>query len=218
MHIKDLVRRFIGSPGYRLGMGGVVRIHTLTQMQKYIVNWEPVIASFPILKEFPDLSQGWDYLVDMLMGAQGTRDLEMWNYIDKFRQSVGKRQRVRDRVMTTDFVDFIVDQLQAEDSSFGDFKYHDSGTGVGAEDVGDSALGTTTGEARSVGTQVETDHDTYKSVATDTYAGTFAITEHGLLNAASVGELMDRTVFSAINVVSGNQIEFTFEGSFTAGG
>ena len=116
-------------------------------------------------------------------------------------------------------MDFIVDQLITETSVFGDFKYHDSGTGVGAEAVGDSVLGTPTGESLSVGTQVETDHDTYKSVATDTYAGTFAITEHGLFNHATPasGTLMDRTVFSAINVVSGNQIEFTFEGSFAAG-
>ena len=51
-----------------------------------------------------------------------------------------------------------------------------------------------------------------------TMDATEAITEHGLFNVESgVPVLMDRTKFDAINVVSGNQIEFTFEGSFAAG-
>lgn len=129
-----------------------------------------------------------------------------------------ERRVVRNRVVTTAFVDFIVDQLQTETSAFGDFKYHGMGTGSTAENVTDTALETDTGIARATGTQTETDHDTYKSVATITADATEAITEHGIFNAAEAGTLMDRTVFSAINVVSGNQIEFTFEISFTAGG
>jgi hypothetical protein len=113
---------------------------------------------------------------------------------------------VRDKVVTTAFVDFVVDQLQTETSAFGDFKYHACGLGVGDEAVGDTALGTDSGIARETGTQTETDHDTYKSVATMTMDATEAITEHGIFNAAEAGTLMDRTKFSAINVVSGNQI------------
>jgi len=56
------------------------------------------------------------------------------------------RRVVRDKVVTTAFVDYIVDQLQAEDSEFGDFKYHDSGIGVGAENITDVGLGTPTRE------------------------------------------------------------------------
>jgi len=128
------------------------------------------------------------------------------------------RRVVKDKVVTTAFVDFIVDQLIAETSTFGDFKFHEVGLGVVAENITDTALGTTSGIARATGTQVETDHDTYKSVATITADATEAWTEHGLFNIATAGTLMDRTVFSAINVVSGNQVEFTFEISFTAGG
>ena len=128
-----------------------------------------------------------------------------------------ERRIVKDKLVTTAFVDFIVDQLIAETSVFGDFKYHEVGIGVGAEAVGDTALGTTSGIARATGTQVETDHDTYKSVGTITADATEAWTEHGLFNASTGVTLMDRTVFSAINVVSGNQVEFTFEISFTAG-
>lgn len=199
--------------------GGVIGGHTLLTAQKYVCNWKDLESAFPLCLELPDPSQRWDYLVG-IMGAQGSKDPEMWNYIGRFRESIGQPRRVvKDRVVTTDFVDFIVDQLITETSVFGDFKYHDSGTGTNAEAVGDSVLQTPTGEALSTGTQVETDHDTYKSIATDTYAGTFAITEHGLFNHATPasGTLMDRTKFTAINVVSGNQLEYTFEISFTAG-
>jgi len=129
---------------------------------------------------------------------------------------VGKRE-VLNKKVTTAFVNFIVDQLITETSIFGDFKYHDSGTGVVAENASDTALGTPTAEARDSGTQVEGAQTyEYKSIATHTYAGTFAITEHGLFNASTGVTLMDRTVFSAINVISGDRIEFTFTIQFSA--
>jgi len=127
------------------------------------------------------------------------------------------KREVLNKKVTTAFVNFIVAQLITETSVFGDFKYHDSGTGVVAEDPGDTALGTPCGEARTTGTQVEGSQTyEYKSVATHTYAGTFAITEHGLFNASSGVTLMDRTVFSAINVVADDKIEFSFTISFAA--
>jgi len=129
------------------------------------------------------------------------------------------RRVVKDRVVTDAFVAFVVDQLQTETSAFGDFKYHDSGIGTGNEAAGDTGLGTPWGGARTVGTQTEgATANIYKSVATTTYNATKAITEHGLFNAATGVTLMDRTKFAAINVVDGNQIQFTFEISFTAGG
>jgi len=121
------------------------------------------------------------------------------------------------RKVTTAFVNFIVDQLIAESSIFGDFKYHDSGTGVVAENPSDVGLGTPCGEARTIGSQEEGSQTyEYKSIATHTYAGTFDITEHGLFNASSGVTLMDRTVFSAIGVTSGDKIEFTFTIQFSA--
>ena len=129
---------------------------------------------------------------------------------------VGTR-KVLNKKVTTAFVNFIVDQLITETSAFGDFKYHDSGTGTTGESNADTALETTCGEARDAGTQIEGSQTyEYKSVATHTYAGSFAITEHGLLNASTSGILMDRTVFSAINVVASDKIEFTFTIQFAA--
>ena len=128
------------------------------------------------------------------------------------------RRVVKDKLVTTAFVDFIVDQLQTETSEFGDFKYHQCGLGTTAENITDVAIETDTGIAPVAGTQVETDHDTYKSIATMTMDATEAIREHVVMNQSGAGVCMDRTLFAAINVVSGNQIEFTFEISFTAGG
>jgi hypothetical protein len=44
-----------------------------------------------------------------------------------------------------------------------------------------------------------------------TSGGTFAITESGVLNAASTGTLLARQVFSAINVASGDSLQVTWK-------
>lgn len=121
------------------------------------------------------------------------------------------------RVVTTAFVTFVVDQLQTETSVFGDFKYHDSGVGVTAENVANTAIETTDGESRATGTQTESAANAYQSVATIAYTTTKAITEHGLFNDPTAGTLMDRTVFSAINVGNGDSIQFTYTLTLTAG-
>lgn len=122
------------------------------------------------------------------------------------------------RVVTTAFVNFVVDQLQTETSVFGDFKYHDSGVGTTAEAIGDTGIETTDGESRATGTQTESAANAYRSVGTISYTTTKAITEHGLFNDATTGTLMDRTVFSAINVVNGDSIQFTYTLTISAGG
>jgi len=121
------------------------------------------------------------------------------------------------RVVTTAFVNFIVDQLQTETAVFGDFKYHDSGVGTTAEAVGDTDVETTDGESRATGSQTESSANVYRSVGTVAYTTTKAITEHGLFNATTGVTLMDRTVFTAINVVNGDSIEFTYDLTLTAG-
>jgi hypothetical protein len=123
------------------------------------------------------------------------------------------------RCVTTVFCNLLADALQAAGATINTFKYHDSGTGTGDEAVGDTTLGTPCGEARDAGTQVEgATANVYKSVATHTYAGAFAITEHGLFSADSGGTLMDRTQFAAVNVAAGDKIEFTFQLTIVAGG
>lgn len=122
------------------------------------------------------------------------------------------------RVVTTAFVNFVTDQLQTETSVFGDFKYHDSGVGTTAENASDTAIETTDGESRATGTQTESAANAYRSVGTISYTSTKAITEHGLFNDSSAGTLMDRTVFSAVNVVNGESIQFTYTLTLSSGG
>ena len=124
------------------------------------------------------------------------------------------------RVVTTEFVNFLVDELQANQTRFNSFKHHGSGTSSVAEAVGDTVLGAETPETRAVGTQAEgASANIYRSVGTITYAAARAIVEHGLFSAASVpDELLDRSVFAVINVATNDKIEFTYELTCTAGG
>lgn len=122
------------------------------------------------------------------------------------------------KVVTTAFVNLMVDQLITETSVWGDFKYHDSGVGTTAAAVGDTDIETTDGESRVAGTQVENAANIYESVGTIAYTTTKAITEHGLFNASTGVTLLDRHVFAAINVVNGDSIQFTYDLTCTAGG
>jgi len=133
-------------------------------------------------------------------------------------KEIGKRV-VRNKVITDAFVNDIVANLIAEVSAFGDYKYHDTGIGVGNEMAMDTGLGTPCGETRDIGTQIEgVTPNVYKSVASHVYAGSFAISEHGLFNEDTGGILMDRTKFVAIDVKVSDEIEFTFTATIQSGG
>lgn len=95
------------------------------------------------------------------------------------------------------------------------FKFHGYGTGTTAAAVGDTALGTelttqyATDNTRPTGTQSSDGTvTTYTTVATlsPDSGGTIAVTEWGLLSQAanSGGTLLDRQVFSAVNLVAGS--------------
>jgi hypothetical protein len=123
------------------------------------------------------------------------------------------------RVVTTAFVNFMVDQLQTETSEWGDFKYHDCGTGTTAAAVGDTAMETQYGGARATGNQGEgASANIYQTVGTISFTSSLAITEHGVFSQATGTTLLDRHVFSAINVADGDSIQFTYELTCSAGG
>jgi len=124
---------------------------------------------------------------------------------------------IAERMVTTAGVNALVDAFQAL-FTLSDFKYHGSGTGAVAEAITDTALGLEAG-TRATGSQIEgASANIYKTVGTITYTGTYAITEHGIFSAATTGTLWDRSVFSAINVVNGDSIQFTYELTCNAGG
>lgn len=131
-----------------------------------------------------------------------------------------KTQKVLDKVVTNAFVNDIVDALQGLTTpytNFKNYKYHGSGTGTTAEAATQTGLVTEV-ESRVIGTQVEGAANEYKSVGTITYTANRAITEHGLFNASTGGVLQDRTLFPAVNVQSGDSIQFTYTITFTSGG
>lgn len=98
------------------------------------------------------------------------------------------------------------------------FTYIAMGTGTTAAAAGDTALQTelaTSGLSRANATasRVTTTvtNDTAQLVNTFSVTGTQAVTESGVLNAASTGTLLARQVFSAINVVNGDSLQVTWK-------
>lgn len=129
------------------------------------------------------------------------------------------------RVVTTTGVGFIVDAFQnlveAEN-----MKFHGVGTGTTAEASSDTALVTESTTAinpdstRATGSTTEgASGNIYRTVGTVSFDGTAAITEHGIFSQAATGGgvLLDRSVFSAINVANGDSIQFTYDLTFPAG-
>jgi hypothetical protein len=76
---------------------------------------------------------------------------------------------------------------------------------------------TTSGGERAAATcsvvTTDTAGDTAQLVNTFSFTtgGTFAVTESGVLNAASTGTLLARQVFAAINVASGDSLQVTWK-------
>jgi hypothetical protein len=92
------------------------------------------------------------------------------------------------------------------------------GVGTTTAAVSQTALVTesapTSGGGRTVGTETRTtitnSNDNYQVTGTVTAGSTLAITEAGLFDAVSAGNMLIRGDFSAVNVVSGDSIAFTF--------
>lgn len=120
---------------------------------------------------------------------------------------------VSKKKVTGAFVTDIVANMVTDTTAFGDYKYHDCGTGSTAEANTQTALVTPFGGARVAGTQVAggtATAPTYTSVATISFTGTLAIVEHAVFNAAAAGTMLDRSLFTAVNVVNGDSIQFTY--------
>ena len=130
------------------------------------------------------------------------------------------------RVVTTVGAGFIVDAFQNL-TEIENMKFHGLGTGVAAEAVGDTALGTelTTqynpDNTRATGSTTEAAQTIYQTVATNTLdSGSPAVTEHGVFSAATGGVLLDRSVFAAINLngANGDGLQSDYRFTITAGG
>jgi hypothetical protein len=134
-----------------------------------------------------------------------------------------------EHVITTAGVGFLVDAWQNL-TELENLKYHGIGTGVGAEAVGDTALGTelTTqynpDNTRATGTLTEgASANIFRTVGTNTLdSGTPAVTEHMILSQAATGggTGWDRSVFTAINLngANGDGLQTTYDLTASSGG
>ena len=103
------------------------------------------------------------------------------------------------------------------DVSVDDFDYIALGTGSG-QAVTDTTLAseiTTNGGERTAGTGTRTTttitNDTAQLVVQWTFTGSLAITEAGMFNANSGGDMLAYQDFSAVNVVSGDTLTITWK-------
>ena len=131
------------------------------------------------------------------------------------------------RVVTDTGVGFIVDAFQNL-VELENMKYHGLGTGGAAEAAANTALTTelttqyTPASTRPTGTLGEKSGDTktYETTATITVSATVAATEHGIFSQAATGGgvMLDRSLFSVVNLASGESLAATYQLTFNSGG
>jgi len=97
-------------------------------------------------------------------------------------------------------------------------KYIGWGTGAGTTAATDTTIFTETG-TRVTGTTTQqttsTTNDTYQVIGTATAVGTVTITNAGLFDAVSSGNLFVKGDFTGIGLTSGDSIQFTFKTQFS---
>jgi len=176
----------------------------------YIKAWIGVMIFAPIARRF-GLMIAWGELSIVLVKRDGRR----------IQYGVVSR-----RLVTDAFVAYVVDDWDGGANVIDLFNYHGCGTGTTAEAAGDTALVTESTTAlnpdstRATGTKSQPAANQMRSVGTVTFDASAAITEHGVFTQAATGggTLMDRSVFSAINVASGDSIQFTYTLTLSSGG
>jgi hypothetical protein len=136
------------------------------------------------------------------------------------------------KIITTDGVDYIANAFAATGSyTPGNFKFHGIGTSSTAAVVGDRILVTElttqyqTDNVRPTGTQVKGATGIYTTVGTVTVDASVAATEWGLFTQAATGaqsqpanSMLDRVVYTVVNLASGDSLQATFTLTFPNGG
>ena len=93
------------------------------------------------------------------------------------------------------------------------------GTGSGTSTVSDTTLYTESTESRSAATAAQatttTANDTVSFVATLTATGTRSITNAGVLDASSSGNLLMKGDFTSVSLSTGDSIAFTMKIQFS---
>lgn len=130
------------------------------------------------------------------------------------------------RVVTTAGVNFLVDAFQGTVEPE-ILKFHGIGTGGTAEAIGDTALVTESTTAlnpdstRATGSLTEgASANIFRTVGTVTVDASVACTEHGIFSQSATGggTLLDRSLFSVVNLASGDSLQATYDLTLSAGG
>jgi hypothetical protein len=136
------------------------------------------------------------------------------------------------KMITNDGVDYVANAFAATGSyTPGNFKFHGIGTTNTAAAVTDRALVAeittqyTTDNVRPTGTQVKGGTGVYTTVGTVTVDAAVAAVEWGLFTQAAVAaqsqpanSMLDRVVYTVVNLASGDSLQATFTLTFPAGG
>jgi len=129
------------------------------------------------------------------------------------------------KVVTTAGVGYIVDAFQ-NITELENLKYHGIGTTNTAEASGDTALAAeittqySTDNVRATGSLTEgASANIYRTVGTVTVDASVAAVEHGIFSQAATGggTLLDRSVFSTVNLANGDSLQATYDLTLTAG-
>lgn len=121
------------------------------------------------------------------------------------------------RVVTNAYANLVVDDLQGAAAAHSTLNYHAIGTDGTAESASDTTLGVEV-ESRATGTQTEgASANEYETVGTITATASRAVVEHGVFSASTGGTLMDRSVFSVVNLSSGDSFEGTYTYTYNSG-
>jgi len=130
------------------------------------------------------------------------------------------------RVVTTAGVNFIVDAFQ-NTTELENLKFHGIGTTNTAEASGDTALAAeittqySPDNTRATGSTTEgASANIYRTVGTVTVDASVAAVEHGVFSQAATGggTLLDRSIFSTVNLANGDSLQATYDLTFSAGG
>ena len=118
-----------------------------------------------------------------------------------------KKEIIVPNIVVTDGKEYIASRMK--DASATAMSHMAIGTGSSAAAAGNAALGTESGRVALTSTTVTSNAVAY--VATfPAGTGTGAITEAGILNASSSGDLLCRTVFSVINKGAADTLGITW--------
>lgn len=130
------------------------------------------------------------------------------------------------KVVTDTGVAFIVDAFQ-NTTEIENLKFHALGTGTTAEAASQTALVTELTTAynpdntRATGSLTEgASANIFRTVGTNTVDATAAVTEHAIMSQAATGggTMLDRSVFTAVNLASGDSLQSTYDLTLTSGG